>query len=35
LLMSVAEPDLLIAKPLRHANGNRQMLEFDIALARG
>jgi protocatechuate 3,4-dioxygenase beta subunit len=35
LLMSVSEPDLLIAKPLRHADGHHCMLEFDIVLARG
>ena len=34
-LMSVVEPHLLIAKPLRHADGHRQMLEFDIVLTRG
>jgi protocatechuate 3,4-dioxygenase beta subunit len=35
LLMSVAEPALLIAKHLRHANGDHHMLQFDIVLARG
>ena len=35
LLMSVAEPDLLIARPLRHTDGHHRMLEFDIILARG
>ena len=34
-LMSVAEPDLLIARPLRHTDGHHRMLEFDIILARG
>ena len=29
LLMSVGEPDLLIAKPLRHTHGHHQMLKFD------
>jgi protocatechuate 3,4-dioxygenase, beta subunit len=35
LLMSVPEPDLLIAKPLWQGNGHHRMLEFDIVLARG
>jgi protocatechuate 3,4-dioxygenase beta subunit len=35
LLMSVPEPDLLIAKPVWHANGDHHVLEFDIVLARG
>jgi protocatechuate 3,4-dioxygenase beta subunit len=35
LLMSVPEPALLIAKPLRHANGDHHMLQFDIVLTRG
>jgi len=35
LLMSVAEPDLLIAKPLQGARDHRPVLEFDIVLARG
>ena len=35
LLMSVDEPNLLIAKPFRHARGHHHMLEFDIVLARG
>jgi protocatechuate 3,4-dioxygenase beta subunit len=35
LLMSVAEPDLLIAKPRPCADGQHGMLEFDIVLARG
>jgi protocatechuate 3,4-dioxygenase, beta subunit len=35
LLMSVPEPDLLIAKPLWQWNGHHRMLEFDIVLARG
>jgi protocatechuate 3,4-dioxygenase beta subunit len=35
LLMSVPEPDLLIAKPLRGFHGHHQRLEFDIVLARG
>jgi protocatechuate 3,4-dioxygenase beta subunit len=35
LLMSVAEPDLLIAKALRHAQDDHPVLEFDIVLARG
>jgi protocatechuate 3,4-dioxygenase, beta subunit len=35
LLMSVPEPDLLIAKPVRHANGDHHVLQFDIVLARG
>jgi protocatechuate 3,4-dioxygenase beta subunit len=33
LLMSVPEPHLLIAKPLRHADVHHRMLEFDIVLA--
>jgi len=32
--MSVAEPNLLIAKLLRHPH-NHRLLEFDIVLARG
>jgi len=35
LLMSVPEPDLLIARPVQHAHGQHRMLEFDIVLARG
>jgi protocatechuate 3,4-dioxygenase, beta subunit len=35
LLMSVPEPDLLIAKPLRHAHRRHDVLQFDIVLARG
>jgi protocatechuate 3,4-dioxygenase beta subunit len=33
-LMSVAQPALLIARPLQHAGG-RSLLEFNIVLARG
>jgi protocatechuate 3,4-dioxygenase beta subunit len=35
LLTSVAEPNLLIAKPLQDARGHLPVLEFDIVLARG
>jgi protocatechuate 3,4-dioxygenase beta subunit len=35
LLMSLPEPDLLIAKPLRGFHGHHQRLQFDIVLARG
>lgn len=34
-LMSVPEPDLLIAGLVPHAHGHHHMLEFDIVLARG
>jgi protocatechuate 3,4-dioxygenase, beta subunit len=35
LLMSAPEPELLIAKPVRHADGHNGILEFNIVLARG
>lgn len=35
LLMSVAEPDLLVAKPVPSTPGHPRALKFDIILARG
>jgi len=35
LLISVPEPDLLIARPVASTQGRPRVLKFDIVLARG